>query len=125
MNPKTLLPLGGGRPINQFLSKSLQKQLRHSSCDSSNGIDNNLKNNGSSDPLFYGRVSMRSSDLPPLTSGREIFDILEKKAIAKRLIDAPIRGPKESVEFFQRVFPEVTEWNQVGKYCASNANWNK
>ena len=135
MNVKSLLATGG-RPLNQLVTKSFQNLTRNQVRCSSHGGDhhsdhkNRLNDasdgtNLSNDPLFYGDVSMASSDIPPLNSGARIYDILERKSVAKRLIDAPIRGPKESLDFFQRIFPEVTEWNQVGKYSASNASWNR
>ena len=117
------------RSVTQWLNSSNTNEStnggRSSNNDNNKPVNNNNEASTTADPLFYGDLSLTSSEIPTLHSGEKIFGILEKKSLAKKLIDAPIRGPTTSLEFFQKVFPEVTEWNQVGKFTASNANWNR
>ena len=83
----------------------------------------NVAANNNNDPLYYGELSMKSSELPALSSGTKIFKILEEQISTKRLIETPITASDSTIDFFQRLFPEVTEWNQVAKF--SGAEWKQ
>ena len=114
------------RSLTQLIhSSSSNEPTNNKNNNNNNNNNNNIGALSGDDPLFYGDVSLTSAEIPTLHSGQKIVGILEKKSLAKKLIDAPIRGPKSSLDFFQKVFPEVTEWNQVGKFTASNADWNR
>lgn len=65
------------------------------------------------DPLYMGRMDY---DFPvPLGSGRKILGELRERVTSNKMVDDYLTAEPEVMDVFSRVFPEVVEWNDVGK----------
>ena len=67
------------------------------------------------DPLVHPDIQLSSAQIPKFTKGDKIISNLFKKIDKNELITAPLQAQPETMEFFNKVFENIVETNDVGK----------
>ena len=67
------------------------------------------------DPLVHPDIELSSTDIPKFTKGDKIISNLFKKIDQNELITAPLQAQPETMEFFNKVFENIVETNDVGQ----------
>jgi len=77
------------------------------------------------DPLVHPDIELSSTDIPKFTKGDKIISNLFKKIDQNELITAPIQAQPETMQFFNKVFENIVETNDVGQLDGQKwETWN-
>jgi len=67
------------------------------------------------DPLVHPDIELSSTEIPTFTKGEKIVSDLYGKIDKNELITRPLEAQHETLSFFNKVFENVVETNEVGK----------